>query len=207
MTDISDLEGRIARALERIEAGMTAQAAAMVEAVAAAADAAPAEADASAGGHDDDGETPGFGPGALAAAEARIAELTETLEGERSTNAQLEARVVRIREQLQTKVQELTEAKAKQAAAAAARPETAVDAQTGRDRALADLQAAAEGLRASNAELRDANAKGLTDARLINESLLVELEALRAARAADVAEANTLLAALEPIVAREAKDA
>jgi len=38
------------------------------------------------------------------------------------------------------------------------------------------------------------------DAHLINKTMLAELEALRAARAADVAEASVILASLQPLV-------
>ncbi len=54
-------------------------------------------------------------------------------------------------------------------------------------------------LEASEA-LRAANADGVGDADLINKAMLAELEGLRAARAADVAEASAILAALTPLV-------
>ncbi len=50
------------------------------------------------------------------------------------------------------------------------------------------------------AALREANQEGVGDAHLINKTMLAELESLRATRAADVAEASAIIAALAPLV-------
>ncbi|MFK7753240.1 MAG: hypothetical protein AB8B51_11900 [Sedimentitalea sp.] len=56
-------------------------------------------------------------------------------------------------------------------------------------------------LRVSNAALREANEAGVGEPHLINKAMLAELEALRAARATDAAEASAVLAKLEPLLA------
>ncbi|MEM6306236.1 MAG: hypothetical protein AAF744_16080 [Pseudomonadota bacterium] len=72
---------------------------------------------------------------------------------------------------------------------------------------MAQLDVELQRVRRSNAQmleaceaLRAANAEGVGDANLINEAMLAELEGLRAARAADVAEASAILSALGPLV-------
>ena len=75
------------------------------------------------------------------------------------------------------------------------------------DHELQRLRSANDQLRASNSALREANAAGVGDASLINEALAVEVDALRAARAADRAEADTILKALDGWLQQEAEDA
>ena len=72
---------------------------------------------------------------------------------------------------------------------------------------MAQLDIELQRVRRANAQLSDAcaalraaNAEGVGDAHLINKTMLAELEALRAARAADVAEASVILASLQPLV-------
>lgn len=55
-------------------------------------------------------------------------------------------------------------------------------------------------LRESNTVLRERNAALLPDADVINKSMLVELEALKATRAADVDEMDSILEQLKPLV-------
>ena len=50
------------------------------------------------------------------------------------------------------------------------------------------------------AALREANAEGVGDAGLINAALQAELDAVHAARRADVAEADAILSVLTPLV-------
>lgn len=59
-------------------------------------------------------------------------------------------------------------------------------------------------LRTNNAALREAHASGLPDAELINAGLSAELEALKATRAADRAEIDSVLAALQPLLGENA---
>ena len=49
-------------------------------------------------------------------------------------------------------------------------------------------------------ELRSAAQQGVTDAALLNRATAAELEATRAARASDAAEAHAVLARLEPLL-------
>lgn len=65
---------------------------------------------------------------------------------------------------------------------------------------LQRVRRANQQLQETSVALREANAEGVGDADLINKAMLAELEGLRAARAADVAEAGAILAALTPLV-------
>ena len=72
---------------------------------------------------------------------------------------------------------------------------------------IAQLDTELQRVRLANAELteacaalQDANAEGVGDAHLINKAMLAELEGLRAARAAEVAESSAILAALMPLI-------
>ncbi len=111
------------------------------------------------------------------------------LEEERTANAQLQERVRGLRTKSET---ELTTLRAQVDEGHARMAQLDVELQRVR-RANAQLSDAC-------AALRDANAEGVGDAHLINKTMLVELEALRAARAADVAEASVILASLQPLV-------
>ncbi|MEO0936955.1 MAG: hypothetical protein AAFY38_02245 [Pseudomonadota bacterium] len=117
--------------------------------------------------------------------DADIAGLKAELEEEKLANAQLQERVARL--------------KAQRAAEDGAAEQTAAR-MSDLDRELQKLRRANEELRASNAKLREANAAGVGEPHLINKAMMAELEALRAARAADVAEASAILGALEPLL-------
>ena len=67
---------------------------------------------------------------------------------------------------------------------------------------LRQLQKANEQLRDTIAELRAAAEAGVANPELLNRATEAELEALRAARATDAAEAHAVLARLEPLLAR-----
>ncbi|ASM71964.1 MULTISPECIES: hypothetical protein [Roseobacteraceae] len=58
----------------------------------------------------------------------------------------------------------------------------------------------------SNQALRDANAAGVAEPHLINKAMMAELEALRATHAADLSEANTIIAAMTPLLKEPATD-
>lgn len=116
-------------------------------------------------------------------------ETTRLLEEERTANAQLQERVRSLRTKSETETATLR---------------TQVEEGEAR---MAQLDIELQRVRRANAQLsdacaalRDANAEGVGDAHLINKSMLAELEALRAARAADVAEASVILASLQPLV-------
>lgn len=116
-------------------------------------------------------------------------ETAQALADERIANEQLRARVQALKTRTDAEMAELRA----QAEASAARISEL-------DVALQRVRRANEQLQASSTALRDANAEGVGDADLINNAMLAELEGLRAARAADVAEASAILAALTPLV-------
>lgn len=115
--------------------------------------------------------------------------LKTALEDEKLANAQLTERLRKLADQQDSA---LAQAKAGQQAA-----ETRAAAL---DLELQTLRQAGEQLRAANAALRAANAEGVGDAGLINAGLQAELEDLRAARAADIAEATSIIGALTPLL-------
>lgn len=119
---------------------------------------------------------------------AELARLREALEAERSANAQLSDRVRAIRDKQETTLSAL-ERRLSQAS-----------------RALEVAEAETARLKQANADLAAAN-RALLDAaervepHLVNRALQAELEGLRAARAAELAELNDILGTLEPILA------
>ncbi|MEP2891186.1 hypothetical protein [Tateyamaria sp.] len=70
------------------------------------------------------------------------------------------------------------------------------------DLELQRLRKANDQLRQSNVALRAANQEGVGEPDLINTSMVSELESLRAARAADVAEASSIISALTPLLSQ-----
>ena len=117
------------------------------------------------------------------------AELKEALEEERATNAQLTERVRAIKEKQENMVGALE----KKVASLTQNLDAATHDLQKQRRLNADLTAA-------NQALSDAAQIGLMEPHLINKSMLTELEALRAARAADVAEMEEILAELKPLI-------
>ncbi|WP_370282388.1 hypothetical protein [Pseudooceanicola sp.] len=133
------------------------------------------------------------GPEASGADPDRIAALEQALDEERLANAQLQERIATL--------------KARQDEAAAGADEAAAGqkaAMAQLDRDLQRMRMANEQLRESNRALRAANAEGIGDATLVNDGLAAELEALRAAHAADRSEAEAIVAALAPMVRNQA---
>jgi DNA repair exonuclease SbcCD ATPase subunit len=206
MTEIAEFERRISYALERAMRGVEtlslrkAEAeAALAEALEAAAAPAPQPAP-EAPSEPPEAETVGDDiPEALrnaaaaqanAAHEAELARLREALEAERMANAQLSERVRAIREKQETTLSTLEKRLA----------------QTTRsfDAAQADLAR----LKRANTDLAEAN-RALLEAgadlapHLLNRAMQAELEALRAARAAEVKELNDILGSIEPILAAQ----
>lgn len=126
-------------------------------------------------------------------------DLSQALEDERLANAQLTERVKTLKERL-VKDTEQIQAQLDEAEAQLAQ---ATEAQT----QMAKLDVELQRVRRANAQLSDAcaalraaNAEGVGDPHLINKAMLAELDALRAARAADIAEADAILSALTPLV-------
>lgn len=130
------------------------------------------------------------------ALEAQVAELTQKLDEEQTANAQLEERVKLLKERQDGKLAEL---------------ESNVEAGRGRsarmDRELQRLRQVNAELRDINTQLREAVSEGVSEPHLVNKAMLAELEALRATRAADAAEMDSILEELTPIIEREAADA
>ncbi|MEZ5685060.1 MAG: hypothetical protein R3D78_03815 [Paracoccaceae bacterium] len=199
MSEIAEFERRISFALERIERGHDG-ALARARAEAAAVTAAPEPAAESAA---EPTVSPEAAPEASVAPEgapdaeappvpvidpAELAALREALEGERQANAQLSERVRALREKQETTLSAL-----ERRLGAATRALDAAQAEAARlKRANADLAAA-------NAALVAAGSEGA--GALVNRVMQAELEALRAARAADADELADLLAGLDPILA------
>lgn len=115
--------------------------------------------------------------------------LKAALEDEKLANAQLTERVRKLSE-----TQDSVLAEAKAATQAAEARTAALDLE------LQRMRQAADQLRSSNEALRAANEAGVGEPHLINKAMLAELEALRAARAADIAEASSIIGALTPLL-------
>lgn len=122
-------------------------------------------------------------------------ETLRALEDERTANAQLRERVYALKTKADEELANLR---------------TQVEDTGGRiaalDLELQRLRKANQQLTEACSALREANQEGVGEPHLINTAMQAELEALRAARASDVAEADAILAALEPLV-KEAQSA
>lgn len=132
----------------------------------------------------------GLSPGGGARDSAEIARLTQALEEERTANAQLEERVRTIKEKQDSTVEVLAAEVERMGARIASAEETA-----------ARLSRVNAELRANNTALREAIARGVAEPHLVNKSMMVELEALRTAQAADRAELDAVLGELNALVA------
>ncbi len=119
----------------------------------------------------------------------QIASLTESLEAERNANAQLEERVLALREK-----QDKVVARLEDELTRARQDFEAISLEAAR---MGQLN---ENLRTNNAALRDANAQGLGDASAINAAMATELENLRAMRDHERAALDAVIADLKPVV-------
>ncbi len=133
MNEITDFEGRITMALERINAGLDTMA---------------------ASGADDS------------------AALNEALDGEKMANAQLQERIDALGEKLNQQ-----------------------------ENQLRDLEQVNKELDENNAELRLSREEISADADAANKAIQSELESLRATRKTDLAELQTIMDELKPIIA------
>jgi len=120
---------------------------------------------------------------------SEVDSLKEALEAEKLANAQLEERVSAIKEKQETTIKEM-EARIEGLTKNLAKHEA--DAKK-----LLKVNAQ---LRESNDELRASNESGVGDAHLINKAMQTDLEALRATRKADLAELETIMAELKPLI-------
>jgi chromosome segregation ATPase len=118
---------------------------------------------------------------------AEVAALRAEIAEERVVQAQLEERIRALKDKHDKRVAEL---------------EAAVAAERAR---LAALDHDLQGLRQSNADLRDvagqlraALAEEVAEPELVNRAMLAEIEALRATRAADLAEIEAVYDSLRP---------
>ncbi|MBZ4022379.1 hypothetical protein CKO11_07905 [Rhodobacter sp. TJ_12] len=128
----------------------------------------------------------------LAVERTALAAEKAALEAERAANTQLTERVRAIREKQETTLAAL-ERRLAQAT-----------------KALEAVQSEANRLKRANGELIEVNravveAGGQANGQLVNRAMQAELEALRAARAWEMAELAEILAGLEPIVSAHAK--
>lgn len=154
MTDISELEGRITAALDRIGQGLDA-----------------------------------LGPKPDESHNKQIVALNASLDDEQTANAQLRERVKAIKQKRDSEVSELRAEIARLFA----------QVETG-DAGIARMRKVSHELRMNNTALREAVAEGVTEPHLINKSMMAELEAVRAAHAADRAELDAILTELAPMV-------
>ena len=120
-----------------------------------------------------------------------MAELQNALQSERATRAELEARLGKIGDlesqmtQLQSEITKLRDELARR---------------HGDTQRLKRVNAQ---LRANNLTLRDANARGVGDADLINTAMMAELEALRVSHDADRSELDAILTDLKPLLTQD----
>lgn len=117
------------------------------------------------------------------------AALREALDAERAANAQLTERVRAIKEKQETMIGGLERT--------VARLTEQLDAQGRETQRLKRLNAQ---LTDTNRSLSTAAEQGVTEPHLINRAMMTELEALRAQRAADVAEMDEILSELKPLI-------
>ncbi|MFW2587373.1 hypothetical protein [Sagittula sp. SSi028] len=181
------VEEAVAREAEMHEAALAAVRAEAEAAIAAAAEAAQAN-------------DSGVSSADWARVEDELRLVREALEDEKLANAQLTERMRHLKERMVSG----GAAAAAEAAPAAEAPDR--DTLQALDAEVQRLRAANAQLAESNTALREANAMGVGDTQLINKALAAELEAMRASRALEIAEAEALVATLEPLLA-EAADA
>ncbi|MEP2641660.1 hypothetical protein [Roseobacter sp.] len=136
--------------------------------------------------------------------------LTQALDAERASSAELSARLDEVQtDHDQALTQAQTQAAEAQAQASEAQAQVAeAQAQAAEAQArVAAFDLDLQRLRRANGQLteacealRDANTQGVGDPHLINTGMRAELDALHAARAAEIAHADEILAALTPLL-------
>lgn len=199
MADLSELERRLAAAIGRMRSAHHATRAAL-----AAAEARVVELESASLHVTGHAET----AAALDAAAAEIARLRAALDAERAEAAAIAVQAAEDRAALAAARDETAalQATARFARIRDAGDDSGVAQASDLERALDRLRAVNAQLRQNNAALRRAHAEGLADPDLVNAGLQLEIDALTAARAADRAEIDSILAALRPIV-EETEDA
>ena len=137
------------------------------------------------------------------AAAAEAAALTNDLAAERDTVAAIGREADACRAALEGVSAELAALKARdrlEALEAGIIAEETVSRISELEQVTEQLRLVNAQLRQNNAALRRAHEAGLPDAGLVNDALRAELEAVTAARAADRVEIESILAALRPLV-------
>jgi predicted nucleic acid-binding Zn-ribbon protein len=133
-------------------------------------------------------------------------DLSQALEDERLANAQLTERVKTLKDRLEAETAEV-QAKLDAATAKLTAAEAKLTQESDSDTRMTKLDVELQQVRGANAKLseacaalRKANEEGVGDPDLINAAMQAELDALRAARTAEIAEADAILSALTPLV-------
>lgn len=127
-------------------------------------------------------------------ASGEVDRLRAALDGEKSVNTELTERVQALEERQEQAIAAL-EAKAREA----------TDRVAVMDKELQQLKAANSQLITACDALRDANAAGVADPGLINTSMQAQLDAMRALRSAEMAEAQEIISALTPLLQASAQ--
>lgn len=177
MSTISELEGRISAAMDRIARG--------IETAGFAAK--PADHPAPEPMNDtaqpvDATEQSGIDP-------AEFEAIKQALEDEKIVTAQLEERLRKVKLKHEVEVEDLK-----------SEIDNAREAMARLDGDVQMLRAANAALDANIALLRQANESGVGEPELINKAMQSELEALRAARKVEASEAGAIVATLAPLI-------
>lgn len=115
--------------------------------------------------------------------------LRRQLEEERTVSAQLEERVRALKERQDSKLSGLE-----------AQVQGQRDQMADYDREMQRLQQANAELRAVAAEMREALMDGVSEPELVNRAVIAELDAIKAAQAADRAEVEAIMSQLGPLM-------
>lgn len=201
MSQIEELQSRMSRALDRIAKGVEALSAAPPSAPAPEPqpEAAPGPATAVDTGWAEAAEE------AAAEAAAEIARLRDALDEEKMANSQLEERVKALRSRLE-EAQAAPAAPLVSDAALMERVEAQRESMAALDAEMQRLKTANDMLRKTCEEMRGALQDNVGEPHLVNKAMLAELEALRAARAAEEAEIRAVLGAMAPLLSEAAGD-
>ncbi|MCT4553607.1 MAG: hypothetical protein N4A53_02880 [Pelagimonas sp.] len=201
MSQTEELQARVARALDRIATGLDSWEPAHVAAELAAARAETERALDSAEEARQEAITLRGELEALQNAPApdpepaedpaELAELRSALEDERMAGAQMAERLRLLETRAGSDTAELRDQLSAQREASGLLEEE-----------IRRVTAVNESLRATVEGLRKANAEGVGDPHLINNVMLEELEALRAARSAERAETEAVLSLMTPLLAQ-----
>ncbi|EEX15435.1 conserved hypothetical protein [Citreicella sp. SE45] len=201
MSQIEELQSRMSRALDRIAKGVEALSAAPPSAPVPEPqpEAAPGPATAVDTGWAEAAEE------AAAEAAAEIARLRDALDEEKMANSQLEERVKTLRSRLE-EAQAAPAAPMVSDAALMERVEAQRESMAALDAEMQRLKTANDMLRKTCEEMRGALQDNVGEPHLVNKAMLAELEALRAARAAEEAEIRAVLGAMAPLLSEAAGD-